>query len=80
MTGPQGVSFRVRVAGRKSMADADVLQECFAGMDYPRDLEGILDHARSRGLDQGVMNMLARLPDRLYDGIADLNRAIGDIE
>lgn len=76
----EGVSCCMRAEGRETMRDADILQECFAGIDYPRDLEGILGHARSRGLDQGVIDMLARLPDRLYDGKADLNRAIGDIE
>lgn len=62
------------------MAEDNILDEFFVGMNYPLDLWEMLEHARSLGLDRAVVDMLAKLPDRVYDGAADLSRAIGDIE
>lgn len=55
------------------------VQEYLSGMDYPADKEEIIDHARDRGADEGVMQTLQQLPEQDYRTAADVSRAIGQI-
>ncbi len=56
------------------------MQEFLRDIDYPEDTGAIVKHAQSRGAPQGVIDMLRKLPDRMYGNAAEINQAIGDIE
>jgi hypothetical protein len=44
------------------------LQKFLAGVDYPASRDQLVEHARSHGADQDVLEHLKQLPDRGYDG------------
>jgi hypothetical protein len=49
------------------------------GAAYPVRKGELLDRARQQGAPEGVRRLLEGLPDRQYDGIADVSRAIGSL-
>ena len=44
------------------------MQKYLSGMDYPASKDELVEHARSKGADEEVLNRLESLPDRQYDG------------
>lgn len=44
------------------------MQKFLGGMDYPANRTQIVEHARSKGADEDVLNHLLELPDRTYHG------------
>jgi len=49
-------------------------------MHYPAKKNEIVDHAKSKGADENVMNTLEQLPDDNFETPADVSKAIGQIE
>ena len=44
------------------------MQKYLGGVDYPCDRDGLVEHAKSNGADDDVLDHLRALPDRTYDG------------
>ena len=49
-------------------------------MDYPASKEEIVDHAKSKGADENIMQTLEQLPDESFETPADVSKAIGQID
>ncbi len=43
-----------------------------SGLDYPRQRQGLLSHARSQRAPESILNYLERLPDKEYTSLADV--------
>ncbi|HEX2130108.1 MAG TPA: DUF2795 domain-containing protein [Actinophytocola sp.] len=44
------------------------MQKFLSGVDYPCDKDSLVEHARSHGADDAVLDGLKSMPDRTYDG------------
>ncbi|PXY23521.1 DUF2795 domain-containing protein [Prauserella sp. PE36] len=44
------------------------MQKYLAGVDYPCSRDDLVEHARSKGADDDVLEHLRSLPERTYDG------------
>ncbi|EHR51430.1 Protein of unknown function (DUF2795) [Saccharomonospora marina XMU15] len=44
------------------------MQKYLSGVDYPCTREQLVEHARSKGADEEVLEHLRALPDRTYNG------------
>lgn len=44
------------------------MQKYLSGVDYPCGRDGLVDHARGKGADDGILERLQSMPDREYDG------------
>ncbi|SFO15320.1 DUF2795 domain-containing protein [Nitrosospira briensis] len=56
------------------------VQKFLSGMDYPASKEEIVDHAKSKGADENIMQTLEQLPDESFETPADVSKAIGEID
>ena len=55
--------------GDPSMAPNPIeMQKYLSGIDYPVDRDGLIEHARSQGAPDEVIQHLEALPNRSYDG------------
>jgi hypothetical protein len=44
------------------------MQKFLGGVDYPATRDELVEHARSSGADDAVLDQLKALPDRTFDG------------
>jgi hypothetical protein len=44
------------------------MQKFLGGVDYPATHDELVEHARSSGADDAVLDQLKALPDRTFDG------------
>lgn len=44
------------------------MQKFLSGVDYPASRDQLVEHARSKGADDDVLEHLKQLPDRSFDG------------
>jgi hypothetical protein len=44
------------------------MQKYLSGVDYPAGRDELVEHARKQGADDAVLEGLAKLPDRSFDG------------
>ncbi|PXY19040.1 DUF2795 domain-containing protein [Prauserella muralis] len=44
------------------------MQKYLGGVDYPCGRDDLVEHAKSKGADDEVLDHLRSLPDRTYDG------------
>ena len=56
------------------------VQKFLSGMDYPASKEEIVEHAKSNGADENIMDTLEQLPEEDYETPADVSKAIGEID
>lgn len=56
------------------------VQKFLSGMDYPASKEEIVEHAKSKGADENIMQTLEQLPDESFETPADVSKAIGEID
>jgi hypothetical protein len=56
------------------------VQKFLGGMNYPAKKDEIVDHAKSKGADENIMDTLKQLPDEDFETPADVSKAIGKIE
>jgi hypothetical protein len=56
------------------------VQKFLSGMDYPASKEEIVDHAKSKGADENIIQTLEQLPDESFETPADVSKAIGEID
>lgn len=55
------------------------VQKYLSGMHYPASKDEIVDHAKSQGADEKVIQILERLPDDDFETPADVSQAIGQL-
>ena len=51
------------------------MQKFLSGVDYPADRDSLVEHARSQGADDAVLDQLKTMPDRQYDGPNAVSKA-----
>ena len=56
------------------------VQKFLSGMDYPASKDEIVEHAKSNGADENIMDTLEQLPEEDYETPADVSKAIGKID
>ena len=56
------------------------LQRFLEGVDYPASKQELIQHARSRGADDDVIDGLQLLPSRRYNGPSDVSDAMETTE
>jgi len=47
------------------------------GVDFPADLDELIEHASQNGAPLDVINMLEQMPDREYGSAADVAKGYG---
>ncbi|MGE5610113.1 MAG: DUF2795 domain-containing protein [Bacillota bacterium] len=66
--------------GREKASPAQIAK-ALKGIDYPKRKDEIVNHARQQQPgDRDVIAVLERLPDREYHNMADLEKAVGQVE
>lgn len=53
------------------------IQKYLAGLRYPAAKAEVLERARQRGADEGILAVLERLPERAWDSPVALSRDVG---
>ena len=56
------------------------IMEAVQGVRYPADASSLLQKAESNGAARTTLKLLARLPDRQYRNVSEVNHALGEIE
>jgi hypothetical protein len=57
------------------------LQKHLKGMDYPASKQDLIEHARSKGADDTMLDLLEQLPDdEEFQTPTEVNQAIGELE
>lgn len=56
------------------------VQKFLGGVDYPAHKDEIVEHARSKGADENILQTLEQLPDEDFETPADVSKAIGQIQ
>jgi hypothetical protein len=54
------------------------MQKFLAGVDYPARRDELVSHAKSRGADEKVLDLLKRIPDREYQGPNAVSKAFSE--
>lgn len=52
------------------------LQKALSGVDYPAKREELVDNARKRNADEAVVDKLAHLSEREFDGPDKVSKAV----
>jgi hypothetical protein len=55
------------------------VQKHLSGIDYPASRDELIEHARKKGADDGILQALRRLPDREYDGPNAVSKEIAKV-
>ncbi len=56
------------------------VQKYLSGLDYPCTKQQIIEHAKSQGADDNVIETLSGIEDREYNGPNAVSEAIGEEE
>ena len=48
------------------------------GVDFPANQADLVEHAKENGADQGVLEVLSKMPKRKYGSMADVMEAYGE--
>jgi hypothetical protein len=52
------------------------VQKYLSGMDYPASKEQLVEHAKSKGASEEILDELNRIPDDEYDGPNRVSSAV----
>jgi hypothetical protein len=63
---------------QSAVTPADV-QKHLSGLEYPASKQQVVDHATQNGASEDIISILDQLPDREYNGPAEVSREMGDI-
>jgi hypothetical protein len=47
------------------------------GIDFPADKQDLLKHAKGQGADDGVLELMDKMPDGKYETMADVMKGVG---
>ena len=64
-------------SGRVSPA---IIEKYLAGMHYPAEKKKLIDSAQKKDAPENVMNLINKLPDKIYTSPIDIAKEIGKIE
>ena len=53
---------------------------CLMGLNFPAGRDQLVQQARKRNANREVIELLQRLPNRRYDGMAEIERAVIQME
>ena len=53
------------------------IQRQLGGMEYPASKSDLVEQARASGADEAVISRLESLPDREFEGPAEVTKALG---
>jgi hypothetical protein len=56
------------------------VEKYLQGVNYPVEKHTLINHARSQGADQNVVDTLNKLPEQSFDSPIDVSQAIGQIK
>ncbi|NJO77199.1 MAG: DUF2795 domain-containing protein [Cyanobacteria bacterium RM1_2_2] len=57
------------------------LQKHLKGMNYPASKQDLVEHAKSNGADDKMLDMLEQLPDdEEFQTPTEVNQAVGELE
>ena len=56
------------------------IQKALGGVAYPATKQTLVEHARRKGADEDVCNLLDRLPDREFTAPVQVSAAIAHLE
>jgi hypothetical protein len=65
---------------RTARVSAAGLQMYLKGIDYPATKQTIIDHARSRGAGEPLMNILEKFEDKEYTRANEVSREFGKLK
>lgn len=54
------------------------LSRFLKGLDFPADQSDLVERAKENGADQGVLEVLSKMPRRAYKSMADVMEAYGE--
>lgn len=61
-----------------SNANPIQMQKFLSGVDYPCSRDELVEHARSQGADDAVLQGLEAMPDRTFDGPNAVSQAFSN--
>ena len=67
-------------APRTSQTDSCSLAKAFQTLEFPAPKRELVDCAETQNLIPEMMRLLQRIPDREYENLADVFKAIGQID
>ncbi len=53
------------------------LAKHFQGIDFPASKQNLIEHAKNKGADEKIMQMLERMDDREYASMKDIMKEYG---
>lgn len=62
------------------MVSAAEVAAALRGIDFPATRRQCVDHARKQNASKKVLDILKRMPDKPYESMADVFKAIGQLE
>lgn len=67
---------------QRSMEDVSVgeIQSYLGGVDYPKNKQQLIDHARSQGAPQEVIDLLQKMEDKQFHDPTDVSQSIGKLK
>jgi rubrerythrin len=68
-----------KAAMQSGKLSAARLATLFSGIEFPASAESLRNHARGQASDR-EMDLVARLPDRRYSDMADVEKAFGEVK
>ncbi len=54
------------------------IEKYLKGMDFPAELDDLIEHARENDAPDEIIEMLEEMPDREYGSAADVARGFGE--
>lgn len=64
-------------AGHGDVSASEV-EKYVAGVDFPTDRDGLIQHVRDQNAPNEVLDLMDRFPDQEYATVADVAKAVGD--
>lgn len=55
------------------------MQKYLSGVNYPAHRGDLTERARQKGAGKDVLDALARIPDRQYEGPSAVSKAVADL-
>lgn len=67
-------------SGKSGHVSPAIVEKYLAGVHYPAAKRNLVDNATGKDAPDDVMDLLNKLPDRMYNSPIDITKEIGKIE
>ena len=66
---------------QRSMADVSVgeIQSYLGGVDYPKNKQQLIGHARNQGAPPEVIDLLQKMEDKQFHDPTDVSQSVGEL-